>query len=171
MVEKNRKLQNQFEAEASTTSHGGSGSVKPIFDGVSIFVDGFTVPSSQGKDSLALNNVTTNFRTGLDLGPSLREICAANRTDEKQQIKALLQSVGTSFCPDYSDWFGDEEAGDTHSRNANKSVLSKFLQSHPADYSTTKLQIVIKAGLLKEGLCSVRDESADIINPQSKDSA
>ncbi|XP_050261820.1 tRNA ligase 1-like isoform X2 [Quercus robur] len=77
---------------------------------------------------------------GLDLGPSLREICAANRTDEKQQIKALLQSVGTSFCPDYSDWFGDEEAGDTHSRNADKSVLSKFLQSHPADYSTTKLQ-------------------------------
>ena len=47
MVEKNRNLQNQFEAEASTTSHGGSGSVKPIFDGVSIFVDGFTVPSSQ----------------------------------------------------------------------------------------------------------------------------
>ncbi|KAK4563262.1 hypothetical protein RGQ29_005682 [Quercus rubra] len=47
MVEKNRKLQNQFEAEASTSSHGGSGSVKPIFDGVSIFVDGFTVPSSQ----------------------------------------------------------------------------------------------------------------------------
>ncbi|XP_050261823.1 uncharacterized protein LOC126706419 isoform X4 [Quercus robur] len=41
---------------------------------------------------------------GLDLGPSLREICAANRTDEKQ--------------------------------------------------------IVIQAGLLKEGLCSVQDESA-----------
>jgi len=94
------------------------------------------------------------------LGPSLREICAANRTDEKQQIKALLQSVGTSFCPDYSDWFGDEEAGDTHSRNADKSVLSKFLQSHPANYSTTKLQILIQAGLLKEGLCSVQDESA-----------
>ncbi|XP_030968694.1 tRNA ligase 1 isoform X3 [Quercus lobata] len=81
---------------------------------------------------------------GLDLGPSLREICAANRTDEKQQIKALLQSVGTSFCPDYSDWFGDEEAGDTHSRNADKSVLSKFLQSHPADYSTTKLQEMMR---------------------------
>ncbi|KAM3739526.1 hypothetical protein ACB098_08G030300 [Castanea mollissima] len=81
---------------------------------------------------------------GLDLGPSLREICAANRTDEKQQIKALLQSVGTSFCPDYSDWFGDEKAGDTHSRNADKSVLSKFLQSHPADYSTTKLQEMMR---------------------------
>ncbi|XP_075635217.1 tRNA ligase 1 isoform X2 [Castanea sativa] len=81
---------------------------------------------------------------GLDLGPSLREICAANRTDEKQQIKALLQSVGTSFCPDYSDWFGDEKAGDTHSRNADKSVLSKFLQSHPADYSTAKLQEMMR---------------------------
>lgn len=47
MVEKNRKLQNQFDAEASTSSHSGSGSGKPIFDGVAIFVDGFTVPSSQ----------------------------------------------------------------------------------------------------------------------------
>ncbi|XVE93451.1 hypothetical protein REPUB_Repub01dG0193800 [Reevesia pubescens] len=41
MVEKNRKLQNQFDAEASNSS------TKPIFHGVSIFVDGFTVPSSQ----------------------------------------------------------------------------------------------------------------------------
>ncbi|XP_043813942.1 DNA repair protein REV1 isoform X4 [Manihot esculenta] len=47
MVEKNRKLQNQFNAEASSSSHGGSSSEKPIFDGVSIFVDGFTIPSSQ----------------------------------------------------------------------------------------------------------------------------
>ncbi|XP_058007455.1 DNA repair protein REV1 isoform X2 [Hevea brasiliensis] len=47
MVEKNRKLQNQFNAEASNSSHGGSSSEKPIFDGVSIFVDGFTIPSRQ----------------------------------------------------------------------------------------------------------------------------
>lgn len=43
MVEKNRKLQNQFDTEAS----GSSSSEKSIFRGVSIFVDGFTVPSSQ----------------------------------------------------------------------------------------------------------------------------
>ncbi|XP_059448274.1 DNA repair protein REV1 [Corylus avellana] len=47
MVEKNRKLQNQFDVEASASSHSDSGSGKPIFHGVSIFVDGFTVPSSQ----------------------------------------------------------------------------------------------------------------------------
>ncbi|XWS62960.1 hypothetical protein CRYUN_Cryun06bG0055600 [Craigia yunnanensis] len=46
MAVKNRKLQNQFDAEASNSSHGDS-STKPIFDGVSIFVDGFTVPSRQ----------------------------------------------------------------------------------------------------------------------------
>ncbi|KAH9700809.1 tRNA ligase 1 [Citrus sinensis] len=80
---------------------------------------------------------------GLDLGPSLREICAANRSDEKQQIKALLQSVGSSFCPDHSDWFG-VEAGGTHSRNADRSVLTKFLHAHPADFSTTKLQEMIR---------------------------
>ena len=50
MAEKNRKLHNQFDNEASTTSSfsaSGYTSLKPIFSGVSIFVDGFTVPSSQ----------------------------------------------------------------------------------------------------------------------------
>ncbi|KAM0999699.1 hypothetical protein EV2_006653 [Malus domestica] len=84
---------------------------------------------------------------GLDLGPSARDICAANRSSEKQQIKALLEGVGSSFCPDHSDWFG-VGAGDDHSRNADKSVLSKLLQSHPADFSTTKLQEMIR--LMKE---------------------
>ncbi|KAJ6864856.1 hypothetical protein NC651_035430 [Populus alba x Populus x berolinensis] len=80
---------------------------------------------------------------GLDLGPSLREICAANRSDEKQQIKALLQSVGSSFCPNFSDWFG-VESGDSHSKNADRSVVSKFLEAHPSDFSTTKLQEMIR---------------------------
>lgn len=79
----------------------------------------------------------------LDLGPSLRDICAANRSDEKQQIKALLQSVGPSFCPDHLDWSGKESVH-SHSRDVGKSVLSKFLQSHPADYSTTKLQEMVR---------------------------
>lgn len=42
MTEKNRKLHNQFNTEEASTSSGN-----PIFAGVSIFVDGFTVPSSQ----------------------------------------------------------------------------------------------------------------------------
>ncbi|PKA45602.1 hypothetical protein AXF42_Ash010941 [Apostasia shenzhenica] len=79
---------------------------------------------------------------GHDFGPSLREVCATNRLDEKQQIRALLQIAGTSICPDQSDWFGD--GGIAHSRNADRSVLSKFLQAHPADYSTTKLQEMIR---------------------------
>lgn len=57
-----------------------------------------------------------------------------------QQIKALLESVGSSFCPDYSDWYGTDGA-DIHSRNVDRSVVSKFLQAHPADYSTKKLQV------------------------------
>ncbi|KAK1423808.1 hypothetical protein QVD17_19117 [Tagetes erecta] len=47
MAVKNRKLHDQFDAEASTSSHGGSGSKKLLFHGVSIFVDGYTIPSSQ----------------------------------------------------------------------------------------------------------------------------
>lgn len=60
MTEKNRKLRDQFETDASSSSHGpnspkitdggvggGDGDDGGIFKGVSIFVDGFTVPSSQ----------------------------------------------------------------------------------------------------------------------------
>ncbi|KAK7262359.1 hypothetical protein RJT34_29928 [Clitoria ternatea] len=79
----------------------------------------------------------------IDFGPNLREICAANRSDEKQQIKALLECVGSSFCPDYSDWFGTDAAA-FQSRNADRSVLTKFLQANPADYSTKKLQEMVR---------------------------
>jgi hypothetical protein len=37
-----------------------------------------------------------------------------------------------------------KEGGDAHSRDADRSVVSKFLQSHPADYSTTKLQVLLQ---------------------------
>ncbi|KAL6213330.1 hypothetical protein ACLB2K_012777 [Fragaria x ananassa] len=51
MVEKNRKLQNQFDTEASSSLS----SPKSVFRGVSIFVDGFTVPSSQELRAYMLN--------------------------------------------------------------------------------------------------------------------
>ncbi|GFY95017.1 DNA-directed DNA polymerase [Actinidia rufa] len=47
MSVKNQKLHEQFDAEVSTSSNNGSSSGKPIFQGISIFVDGFTIPSSQ----------------------------------------------------------------------------------------------------------------------------
>jgi hypothetical protein len=43
MAAKNSKLAAQFYADASTSGAAAGG----LFDGVSIFVDGFTVPSSQ----------------------------------------------------------------------------------------------------------------------------
>lgn len=46
MAVKNKKLHDQFDAEASN-SYNESDSSKPLFQGVSIFVDGFTIPSSQ----------------------------------------------------------------------------------------------------------------------------
>ncbi|KAJ8769069.1 hypothetical protein K2173_024065 [Erythroxylum novogranatense] len=51
MTEKNRKLRDQFDAEATRSS----GSCKPIFRGVSIFVDGLTIPSSQELKGYMLN--------------------------------------------------------------------------------------------------------------------
>lgn len=47
MVVKNQKLHEQFDAAASSSSNSESCSGKSIFSGVSIFVDGYTVPSSQ----------------------------------------------------------------------------------------------------------------------------
>lgn len=78
----------------------------------------------------------------VDLGPTLREICAANRSDEKQQVKALLQSVGPAFVPNHSDWFGNE--ADANPKTADRSIASKFLQAHPADHATAKLQEMIR---------------------------
>lgn len=46
MAVKNQKLHDQFDAAASRTSNSVSSS-ENIFNGVSIFVDGYTVPSSQ----------------------------------------------------------------------------------------------------------------------------
>ena len=57
-----------------------------------------------------------------------------------QQIKALLDNVGDSMCPDHSDWFGNSGL-DAQSRNADRSVVTKFLQAHPTDYATKKLQV------------------------------
>ncbi|KAL0723717.1 hypothetical protein Bca4012_038316 [Brassica carinata] len=79
----------------------------------------------------------------LDLGLSLREICAAHRSSEEQQIRELLKSVGPSFCPNNLDWFGVESV-DCYSKNADKSVVTKFLESQPADYSTSKLQEMVR---------------------------
>ncbi|EYU42716.1 hypothetical protein MIMGU_mgv1a023736mg [Erythranthe guttata] len=47
MAVKNQKLHEQFDAAASSSSHSASTSGKSIFRGVSIFVDGYTVPSNQ----------------------------------------------------------------------------------------------------------------------------
>lgn len=57
-----------------------------------------------------------------------------------QQIKALLENVGASMCPDFSDWFGHSGL-DAQSKSTDKSVVPKFLQAHPTDYATKKLQV------------------------------
>ncbi|CAL1379581.1 unnamed protein product [Linum trigynum] len=52
MLEKTRKLRQQFDAEASNSSD--SSSKTPLFHGVSIFIDGFTIPSNQELRSYML---------------------------------------------------------------------------------------------------------------------
>lgn len=106
-----------------------------------------TPESTKQMETVLQNYPSPIEEVDQDLGPGLREICAANRSDEKQQIKALLENVGTSFCPNYVDWFGFESA-DIPPRNADRSVVSKFLQANPSDYSTFKLKEMVR--LMKE---------------------
>ncbi|XP_074591636.1 uncharacterized protein LOC141847481 [Curcuma longa] len=54
MAVKNQKLREQFDASAASLSRVGSG--KGIFSGVSIFVDGFTIPPSQELRACMLNH-------------------------------------------------------------------------------------------------------------------
>ncbi|XP_071698665.1 tRNA ligase 1-like isoform X2 [Rutidosis leptorrhynchoides] len=82
-----------------------------------------------------------------DLGPSLRDICAANTSDEKQRIKALLKHTDNSFCPDYVDWFGIE-ADDVPLKKVDQPVVDKILKANSSDYSTTKLKEIVS--LMKE---------------------
>lgn len=43
------------------------------------------------------------------------------------------------MCPDHSDWFGNSSL-DAQSQNADKSLVTYFLEAHPTDYATKKLQ-------------------------------
>ena len=44
------------------------------------------------------------------------------------------------MCPDHSDWFGNSSL-DAQSQNADKSLVTYFLEAHPTDYATKKLQV------------------------------
>lgn len=56
MEEKNRKLREQFDASASASASFTGGGSDVIFSGISIFVDGYTVPSSQDLKAFMLKH-------------------------------------------------------------------------------------------------------------------
>jgi hypothetical protein len=58
----------------------------------------------------------------------------------EQQIKAILENFGSSMYPDHFDWSGNGGL-DAQSRKAGESVVAEFLQAHPTDYATKKLQV------------------------------
>ncbi|KAK1614422.1 hypothetical protein QYE76_019939 [Lolium multiflorum] len=101
------------------------------------------------ESSVQMEEVLRNFSqppldgVDCDLGPNLREICASNSLDEKQKIKAILENLQSSLYPDHSDWFGNSGL-DAQSRKADESVVAYFLQAHPTDYATKKLQEMIR---------------------------
>ncbi|KAM0915368.1 hypothetical protein ACQ4PT_010904 [Festuca glaucescens] len=116
-------------------------------------LEGLVARMVSRESSVQMEEVLRNFsQTPLDgvdcdLGPTLREICVPYRLDEMQQIKAILENVGSSMYPDHFDWSGNGGL-DAQSRKAGESGVAEFLQAHPTDYATKKLQETIR--LMKE---------------------
>ncbi|CAM0877320.1 unnamed protein product [Alopecurus aequalis] len=94
--------------------------------------------SVQIKEVLRKFSPPALYRADSDLGPNLREICVPNRSYGEQEIEALLDKVGPSMCPDHCDWFRNNDL-DVES----KKVVTCFLQAHPRDNATKKLQEMI----------------------------
>ncbi|XP_047080662.1 tRNA ligase 1-like [Lolium rigidum] len=112
-------------------------------------LEGLVARMVSRESSVQMEEVLRNFsqtpldRVDCDLGPTLREICAPDRLDEMQQIKAILENVGSSMYPDHFDWSGNGGL-DAQSQKAGESVVAEFLQAHPTDYATKKLQETIR---------------------------
>lgn len=88
MALKNRKLHDQFHAQSSTSTSG-----KPIFTGVSIFVDGFTVPSSQVNPiSIIPNCEATCSRIKKDQITFFRN-CEATCSSMVEDLRIISQDI------------------------------------------------------------------------------
>lgn len=77
-------------------------------------------------------------------GLGLREVCAANKSSEKEQMKAIISAVGPNFCPDLSEWLGDDTVTVQSVKKADTPALSSFLQATPVDNVTAKVQEMIR---------------------------
>ncbi|EMS46387.1 hypothetical protein TRIUR3_32975 [Triticum urartu] len=71
---------------------------------------------------------------------ALGDIADVSVADEKQQMKALFENVGSSMCSDHCDWFGNSGL-EAMSRNADTLPVIHFLQLRPTNYEIKKLQV------------------------------
>ncbi|KAM0861972.1 hypothetical protein ACQ4PT_045558 [Festuca glaucescens] len=91
-----------------------------------------------GDQDLAAGNMFVEARIRAAFYPKFE-----NDKSDQQQIKAILENLRSSLYPDHSDWFGNSGL-DAQSRKADESVVAYFLQAHPTDYATKKLQEMIR---------------------------
>ncbi|KAG0576428.1 hypothetical protein KC19_5G079000 [Ceratodon purpureus] len=100
-------------------------------------------------------------------GKDLREICSSHRDSENKQVAALLRAVGSDFCSDTEDWLEDkliEQEGKTKTRTYP--MLETLLHSTPANYSTKKLQEMIR--VIHKSKLPVRFKCHKIMSSQSR---
>ncbi|KAM0855864.1 hypothetical protein ACQ4PT_049503 [Festuca glaucescens] len=94
--------------------------------------------SFMGDQDLAVGNMFVEARIRAAFYPKFE-----NDKSDQEKIKAILENLRSSLYPDHSDWFGNSGL-DAQSRKADESVVAYFLQAHPTDYATKKLQEMIR---------------------------
>ncbi|XP_078181674.1 DNA-directed DNA polymerase [Carex rostrata] len=114
MTEKNRKLRDQFETDASSSSYGANPGITDggvgggIFKGVSIFVDGFTVPSSQELKNYMLKH-GGRFINYFSRHTVSHIICSNLPDSKRKNLRAFSQGLPVVK----PDWIVDSIAANT----------------------------------------------------------
>ncbi|KAJ4798862.1 DNA repair protein REV1 [Rhynchospora pubera] len=118
MTEKNRKFRDQFETDASSSSHGANLAItdggvsgvdsQGIFKGVAIFVDGFTVPPSQELKNYMLKH-GGKFVNYFSRHTVTHIICSNLPDSKRKNLRAFSHGLPVVK----PDWIADSIAANT----------------------------------------------------------
>ncbi|KAK1300739.1 DNA repair protein REV1 [Acorus calamus] len=169
MEEKNRKLREQFDTDASTSSvGGGSSSGKGIFSGVSIFVDGFTVPSNQELRSYMLKH-GGRFENYFSKSRVTHIICSNLPDSKVKNLRAfsrglpvvkptwVLDSVAADRLLNWIPYQLEQLVSETH---AQQKLSSFFALKNISSIENPELPMNIHAKIEEEGPLSKNDGTA-----------
>eukprot|EP00268_Persea_americana_P055510 TRINITY_DN6459_c0_g3_i1.p1 TRINITY_DN6459_c0_g3~~TRINITY_DN6459_c0_g3_i1.p1 ORF type:complete len:375 (+),score=68.05 TRINITY_DN6459_c0_g3_i1:165-1289(+) len=174
MEEKNRKLRNQFDADASKSSLGHSSGRADLFRGIAIFVDGFTIPSSQElrgymlkqggrfENYFSRNHVTHIVCSNL-ADSKIRNLRSFSRGLPVVKPTWVLDSVAANRVLNWVPYQLDQLVNETH----NQPKLSAFFSSK--SNSSSYIDAAAKVGECIDHKSQLGEESASHMDDNSRD--